>query len=216
MPRNPHNMQKRLAASILDCGIQRIWLDPQEMSHISMANSRHNVRKMIKEGLIIKRPENSPSRYRIRKRLEAKRKGRHTGTGKRRGTREARMSSKTLWTRRIRVLRRFLKRYRDSGKIDVHLYHSLKLKAKGNEFKNKRVLLEHVIKAKSENLKRKLVNAQNEALRQKNAALKAKRVKKAALQDGFVQAKAAAKPEATKKPQTAEKTQATKAKKGGK
>jgi large subunit ribosomal protein L19e len=34
------------------------------------------------------------------KHLEEKRRGRHTGMGKRRGTRESRMPSKVLWMRR--------------------------------------------------------------------------------------------------------------------
>jgi large subunit ribosomal protein L19e len=43
--------------------------------------------------------------------------GRHSGHGKRKGTKDARMPQKVLWMRRQRVLRRLLKRYRDSKKI---------------------------------------------------------------------------------------------------
>ena len=41
-------LQKRLAASVLKCGKGKIWLDPNEVNEISMANSRQNIRKLVR------------------------------------------------------------------------------------------------------------------------------------------------------------------------
>ena len=39
-PPEPRVNFRRLAASVLKCGKRKIWLDPNEISEISMANSR--------------------------------------------------------------------------------------------------------------------------------------------------------------------------------
>ena len=72
-------LQKRLAASVLKCGQKKVWLDPNEINEISLANSRRNIARLKRDGLIIKKPTVVHSRARVTLRNEAKRKGRHTG-----------------------------------------------------------------------------------------------------------------------------------------
>ncbi len=59
-------------------------------------------------------------------------------------------------------------KYRDAGKIDKHLYHSLYKAAKGNTFKHKRALVEHIITAKAEAAREKALKDEAEARRLKN------------------------------------------------
>eukprot|EP01115_Flamella_aegyptia_P001416 TRINITY_DN12350_c0_g1_i1.p1 TRINITY_DN12350_c0_g1~~TRINITY_DN12350_c0_g1_i1.p1 ORF type:complete len:196 (-),score=36.49 TRINITY_DN12350_c0_g1_i1:125-712(-) len=172
--------QKRLAADVLGCGKRKIWIDPNETSEVSLANSRKDIKKLIDGMLIMKLPPIMHSRARARRRMVAKRKGRHTGKGKRRGTRNARMPVKKLWMDRQRVLRRLLRKYRAADKIDRHFYHDCYVKSKGNVFKNKTVLIEYIHKEKNEKKRLDGLKAQAEARRLKNRALRKKRAERAA------------------------------------
>ncbi|GKZ36456.1 translational activator of GCN4 [Aspergillus brasiliensis] len=179
--------QKRLAASVVGCGKRKIWLDPNEMNEISNANSRQTIRKLVSDGLIIRKPVTMHSRSRARELAAARRIGRHRGLGKRKGTKEARMPSQILWMRRMRVLRRLLVRYRASGKIDKHLYHELYHLSKGNTFKHKRSLIEHIQKAKAERQRERLLKEEMDAKRAKNKALRERRLeRKEAKQNALV------------------------------
>merc|ERR1719481_1612980 len=97
----------------MKCGQKKVWLDPNEINEIANANSRQNIRKLIKDGLVIKKPVAVHSRSRVRTNDEARRKGRHSGFGKRKGTKDARTSQKGMWIARMRVLRRL---FRDTGR----------------------------------------------------------------------------------------------------
>ncbi|KAF5674331.1 translational activator GCN1 [Fusarium heterosporum] len=171
--------QKRLASAVIGCGQRKIWLDPNEQSEISNANSRQTIRKLISDGLIIRKPTTQHSRSRARELNLARREGRHRGYGKRKGTADARMPSQVLWMRRLRVLRRLLVKYRASGKIDKHLYHELYHSSKGNAFKHKRALVEHIHRAKAEKARETALQEEMDAKRAKNKAARERKQERA-------------------------------------
>jgi len=134
----------------------------------------------------MKRAVHMHSRSRCQRMHEAKRKGRHSGYGKRKGTRNARMPVKVQWMRRQRVLRRLLKKYREAKKITSDIYHHFYLAAKGNQFKNKSVLIESIHKMKQEKIREKQLTEQQEARQVKAAQKKEKRNHRKAVTMGIV------------------------------
>jgi large subunit ribosomal protein L19e len=170
--------QKRLAACVLKCGKRRVFLDPNEASEIALATSRRSMKKLVKDGLVIKKGVKIHSRARARLFQIAKRRGRHTGVGKRRGARDARLPVKILWIRRQRSLRRLLRKYRKAGKIDKQLYHQCYLNSKGNQYKNKRVLVEAIHRERNEKNRADQLKTQMDARRTKNTESRKKKLEK--------------------------------------
>jgi large subunit ribosomal protein L19e len=128
--------QKRLAASVLGCGVNRIWFDPERAADVEGAISRDDLRTLITEGVIRARQKKGVSRGRARERDAKRAYGHRRGPGKRRGAAGARRPSKTQWVQRIRAIRKTMRTLRDEGKIDPHLYRILYRKASGGQFRS--------------------------------------------------------------------------------
>ncbi|NPB02729.1 MAG: 50S ribosomal protein L19e [Methanopyri archaeon] len=136
--------QRRMAADILKCGVHRVWIDPERMDEVARAQTKDDIRRLIKEGVIRKKPIKGQSRVRARKRHEQRKKGRQRGPGRRKGAKGARMPRKRQWIQRIRAIRRELRRLRDEGKIDRSTYRKLYMMAKGGYFRDRSHLLMYI------------------------------------------------------------------------
>ncbi|MBS7612057.1 50S ribosomal protein L19e [Candidatus Bathyarchaeota archaeon] len=123
------SVQRRMAAEILGVGVNRVWIDPSKSEEVMSALTREDIKGLIDRGIISKRPEKGTSRVRARAR-----RGKRRGSGSRKGTLKARLSSKDLWSVKIRALRRLLKYLRDRKIITRRVYRELYLKAKGGSF----------------------------------------------------------------------------------
>ena len=129
--------QKRLAASILKCGLNRVWIAPERMEEVSRAITRDGVRQLINDGAIKAKPEKGISSYRSKKIAEQKKKGKRKGRGSIKGAKKARTPKKKAWMTTIRALRKDLKEMRDADEIDATTYRKLYKMAKGGAFRSK-------------------------------------------------------------------------------
>lgn len=132
------NTQKRIAAKVLKIGINKVSFDTEKLDEIKEAITKSDIRSLVKNKVISKKAGNSQSRVRARKIKEQKKKGNRKGPGSKSGTKKARSNPKTLWVRKIRVLREFLRELKDNDKINSKDYRNLILKSKGGYFRSKR------------------------------------------------------------------------------
>ncbi len=131
------NAKKRLAAEILDVGINRVWIDPTRSSDVSAAITREDIRGLVKQGAIRAKPEIGISRGRTRKRASKRRVGRRGGHGSRKGPIGARKPRKASWIRTVRPLRLRLRQLKKNKVIGPRDYRKLYLMAKGGAFRDK-------------------------------------------------------------------------------
>ncbi len=136
--------QRRIAAELLKCGVNRVWIDPNRIEDASDAITRGDVRTLINSGAVYAKQKQGISRGRAEHTRAQKRKGRQTGQGSRRGRKGARKPKKERWIQAIRPIRKKLKELRDTGKIDSATYRKYYLQAKGGVFKSRPHLESHM------------------------------------------------------------------------
>lgn len=129
-----------MAAEILKCGKNRIWIDPGRQEEVNEAITKADVRRLIQDGAIKKRRKNQQSKGRARKKLNQRRKGRRSGHGSRKGARGARKGKKSDWMSKVRAQRKLIKELRDQGQMGKDDYRKVYKKIKGGFFSSKRNL----------------------------------------------------------------------------
>ena len=128
--------QRKLAAKVLDCGVNRVWIDPEKADDVQNAMSREDIRELIRSGAISTHQKKGISRGRVRARTAKRSYGHGKGQGKRSGSKGARTPSKEQWIKKIRAQRRELRAQRDAGSITPTEYRRLYRRAAGGQFRN--------------------------------------------------------------------------------
>jgi len=133
--------QRKMAAKVLGVGLNRVWFDPNRLDEIKEAITKEDIRALIKEGVIKKRPIKGIKRRAGKIRQLRKRKGRRRRAGKRKKTIVLRKRNYII---RIRNLRKYIARLKKEGKIDSKLSKKLRRWAKSGLIKSKREIDEKI------------------------------------------------------------------------
>lgn len=155
---------QRIACKLLNCGKNKLWMDPSEKEKIIAATNAENIKQLIADKVILQRPDKHNSRARARKLAEGREKGRHMGLGSRRGTKNARCPTRDVWIKNIRTMRKALKDMKLSGELNIEEYRMYRQQAKGLLFKNKNVMVDAIAKRKAEIERMKELEQQAAAL----------------------------------------------------
>jgi large subunit ribosomal protein L19e len=127
-------LQKKLAAKILKCGENRIWIDPTN-TKVKQAITRRDIRRFIKEGFIKKLPEKKAVKHEEKSQQKI---------GSRKGSKGARRGKKTKWLKTVRPQRKLLKELKDKEQLKPHAYREVYKLIKGNFFRNKSHLMTYL------------------------------------------------------------------------
>jgi len=130
---------KRMAASVLKCGISRIRI--KDAKEALQAMTKDDVRGLIKRGIVVKLQKKGVSRVRAKKIAIQKKKGRRRGRGSRKGAKGARTPKKKKWMVTVRSLRKLLINLKTS--LSKGSYRKLYRMVTGGFFKSKERLVSY-------------------------------------------------------------------------
>jgi len=128
------NLQKKIAAKILKCGENKIWIDPTN-AKVKQAITRRDIRRFIKEGIIKKLPEKKAVKHEEKSQQKI---------GSRKGSKGARRGKKTKWLKVVRPQRKLLKELKNNGQLKPHAYRAVYKLIKGNFFRSRSHLMSYL------------------------------------------------------------------------
>jgi len=138
--------KRRLAASVLGVGADRIIFDDDYSDLIQDAITRSTIRGLVGFGAIKVAPEKGVSRGRFRSESRKLKRGR--GAGSTEGTALARNPRKDAWVSKVRALRWRLKVAKDRKEISHEAYNRLYKQVKGGQVRGVKHLMELMKEAK--------------------------------------------------------------------
>ena len=138
--------KRRLAASVLGVGEDRIIFNDEYSDLIQDAITRSTIRGLVGFGAIRVAPEKGISRGRYRAKSRRLKRGR--GSGSTKGTAFARNPRKDAWVSKVRALRWRLKVSRDRKEISQGAYKRLYKQVKGGQVRGVKHLLDLMKEAK--------------------------------------------------------------------
>ena len=138
--------RRRLAASVLGVGQDRVIFDEEYSDLIQDAITRSTIRGLIGFGAIRAAPEKGTSRGRYREKAGRLKRGR--GAGSTEGPAKARNPRKEMWITKVRALRWRLKVARERKQISEKSYKALYKQVKGGQVRGVKHLLELMKEAK--------------------------------------------------------------------
>jgi len=130
--------QKRISGQLLKCSKSKIVFDSERLDEIKEAITKADIRGLIIDKAISKKPTVGTSRVRARKKAIQKRKGKRRGVGSRKGRKTARLPQKEVWMNKIRAQRAVLKELKQKEKIENETFRDLYMKSKGGFFRSLR------------------------------------------------------------------------------
>jgi large subunit ribosomal protein L19e len=138
--------KRRLAASVLGVGVDRVIFDDEYSDLIQDAITRSTIRGLIGFGAIRVAPEKGVSRGRLRTRSKKQKRGR--GSGSTEGTAYARNPRKDMWVTKVRALRWRLKVAKERKEISGQEYRRLYGQVKGGQVRGVKHLFSLLKEAK--------------------------------------------------------------------